>query len=121
MKLQIKNATAAATTAASEKVDFFPKSTTGKTPSLHILHHHIRRVAHQSAAVACLRFDARKQSNDSLAVAVFPLIRLMNARRKYMDSLLDGAPEIDGSFYGDGIPRTAGGIEFEPLSWGDMR
>lgn len=121
MKLQIENAPVAATTGTLIKIDFFSKSTTGKNPSFHILHHSIRRVAHQSAMVACLRFDSRKQSNDSLAVAVFPLIRLMNARREYMDSLLYGAPELDGSFYGDGIPRTAGGIEFEPLSWGDVR
>ena len=29
-------------------------------------------------------------------------------------------PEPDGSFYGDGIPRTAGGYEFTPLDWGKV-
>ena len=29
-------------------------------------------------------------------------------------------PEPDGSFYGDGIPRTVGGYPFEPLNWGGL-
>ena len=46
------------------------------------------------------------------------ILRFLNARRAYEDAvLLDGAPELDGGFVGDGIPRTAGGHEFEPLDW----
>lgn len=46
-------------------------------------------------------------------------MQYLNRRREYNDAvLLDGAPELDGGYWGDGIPRTAGGFEYEPLSWG---
>lgn len=49
-------------------------------------------------------------------------VRFLNARREYSEAvLLDGAPELDGSYTGDGIPRTVGGQPYEPLEWGEVR
>ncbi|MBT1177594.1 hypothetical protein JS532_08470 [Bifidobacterium callimiconis] len=42
--------------------------------------------------------------------------RYLNWRRGYVMSLSHGAPPLRGWHQGDGVPRTAAGYEFEPLS-----
>lgn len=40
----------------------------------------------------------------------------LNARRQYETELLHGAPPLRGWYRGDGIPRTAAGQPYEPLT-----
>ena len=48
--------------------------------------------------------------------------RFLNAGQRLRDAVrLGKAREPDGSYDGDGIPRTAGGHPYEPLEWGEVR
>lgn len=48
--------------------------------------------------------------------------RFLNAGQRLRDAVrLGEAREPDGSYDGDGIPRTAGGHPYEPLEWGEVR